>query len=242
MTNRHIHEDASAAAHACAERIFALLHTILETQEIATLAVSGGSTPKLLFQALVNSGFKGERVHLFFVDERPVGPNDPQSNYGLAKEHLLSPARYPPENVHRIHGELEHNQAAARYAEDIRQFFTITGPGLPQFDIIQCGMGSEGHTASLFPGQPAIENRTEFVASVWVEKVGQWRTTLLPGVLLNAKHILMLLAGADKAPALRDVFEAKYNPLQLPAQLLTNSGLPVEWFLDRAAASRINEK
>ncbi len=237
MSACQIHNDAASAAHGCATRMLALIGDVLAKQEFATLAVSGGGTPKLLFQSLVESRFQSHRVHLFFVDERPVGPTDLQSNYRLANEHLLTPAHYPPHQVHRIQGELPHNQAAAAYEEDIQRFFQTVSPALPRFDIIQCGMGSEGHTASLFPGQPAIENRTGIVASVWVGKVAQWRTTLLPGVLLNAQHVLMLLAGADKAPALRDVFESPYDPLQLPAQLFTRDEPRVEWFLDNAAAS-----
>src|SRR5580704_869621 len=111
--------DPRAAAGACAQHISALLEQALSGKEQATLAVSGGSTPKLLFQSLVASGFRWQRVHLFFVDDRCVPPTDPESNYRLANENLITPAHIPVSQVHRIHGEIDPETAARQYAEDI---------------------------------------------------------------------------------------------------------------------------
>ena len=150
----YTHPDPEAAAEACARHISALLEEALAGQERATLAVSGGSTPKLLFRQLVASGFRWDRVHLFWVDERSVPPDDPESNYRLAEENLIAPARIPPAQVHRIHAELPPEAAAQRYIEEIRSFFGLREGEQPHFDVVQCGMGPDAHTASLFPGEP----------------------------------------------------------------------------------------
>ncbi|MBL8219994.1 MAG: 6-phosphogluconolactonase, partial [Bryobacterales bacterium] len=108
---------------------------------------------------------------------------------------------------------------------------------LPHFDVIHLGMGPDAHIASLFPGEPQIHNRDGIAASVYVEKLAKWRITLLPGVLLNAKHIVMLAAGEDKAEAIRNVMEAPYDPMLYPAQLISHHGRHVTWFVDAAAAA-----
>ena len=188
-------DDPVAAAEACAHHITGLLEEAMAGQELATLAVSGGSTPRLLFQKLVASRFRWERVHLFWVDERIVPPTDPQSNYKLAEDWLILPAHIPRPQVHRICGELPPARAAARYAEEIRGFFGLQEGELPHFDIVQCGMGADCHTASLFPGEPLLEDRDRICAEVYVPKHSQWRVTLLPGALLNARHGVMLVTG-----------------------------------------------
>jgi 6-phosphogluconolactonase len=231
---RHSLPDAGAAADACARRIIGLLNSSLEGSERATLAVSGGSTPRLLFEKLVSLRFDWSRVHLFWVDERCVPPADPASNYKLAKDWLISGARIPERNVHRIQGEIAPKEAAHRYAEEIRSFFGL-GPGeMPRFDVVQCGMGPDAHTASLFPGEPLIEDRAGIAAAVFAPQFSQWRVTLLPGALLASAHIVYLVSGADKAEAVRAVFTGVSEPKKYPAQLI---GRAAEWFLDEAAAT-----
>lgn len=235
----YTHPNPGAAADACARHVSALLEQALASQEHATLAVSGGSTPKLLFQKLVASGFRWHRVHLFWVDERCVPPNDPESNYRLAEEHLIAPARIPPAQVHRIRGEVKPETAALEYAEGVRNFFGLEAGEHPHFDVVQCGMGPDCHTASLFPGEAAIDDREHIAAAVYVQKMGRWRVTLLPGPLLAAKNIVFLVAGADKAPAVRNVFHQDFDPKRYPAQLISRQGRRVAWFLDQAAAADI---
>lgn len=122
------------------------------------------------------------------------------------------------------------------YADEIRSFFSL-GPGeFPSFDIIHQGMGPDAHTASLFPGEPLIDDRENLVAAAYVEKFHQWRITLLPGVLLAARNTIMLVAGEDKAEPLHAVFEAPYDPKKYPTQLVTKSTGNVMWFVDKAAA------
>jgi 6-phosphogluconolactonase len=228
--------DAAGAAEACAHHVVSVLDETLAGQEFATLAVSGGSTPRLLFDKLAATRFPWDRVHLFFVDERCVPPADPASNYKLAEEHLVRPAHMPHRHVHRIAGEVPPQVAAGRYSAEIRDFFGLDEGEMPHFDLIHRGMGADAHTASLFPGDPLIEDREGTVAATFVEKFNQWRVTLLPGVLLAAKHTVFLVAGADKADAVRAVFHEEYDPKKYPAQMASHHGRGVSWFLDEAAA------
>lgn len=222
------------AAQACARHIL----NLLASKETTTMAVSGGSTPRLLFAELAGARFSWNRLHLFWVDERAVPPHDPQSNYRLARESFLDPVNFPKENVHRIHAELPPCEAAALYIEDIRRHF---GGGIPQFDVIQLGMGADAHTASLFPGEPLIDDREHIAAAVYVEKMKQHRITLLPLPLLSAKHTAFLVAGDDKAPAVRAVFGEESDPKTYPAQLVAHDGREVAWYLDLPAASLLEE-
>lgn len=233
---RFTSSDAAAAAEACAHHVISVLDETLAGQEFATFAVSGGSTPRLLFQKLAATRFPWDRVHLFFVDERCVPPTDPASNYKLAEDYLIQPAHIPHRHVHRITGEISPKTAAARYAEDVRSYFGLEEGEMPHFDLVHRGMGADAHTASLFPGDPLIEDRDGIAAAVFVEKLNMWRVTLLPGVLLAAKHTVFLVAGADKADAVRAVFHEEYDPKKYPAQMASHHGRGVSWFLDEAAA------
>jgi len=227
--------DPMGAAEACAHHVLNLLDEAIAGQEFATFAVSGGSTPKLLFQKLAGAKL-WDHVHLFWVDERCVPPTDPASNYKLAEEYLIKPARIPQRMVHRIFGEIPPQKAADRYAEDIGEFFGLDEGEMPRFDLVHRGMGPEAHTASLFPGDPLIDDRERIAAAVFVPKLNSWRVTLLPGALLAAKHTVFLVAGADKKEAVRAVFKEEYNPKKYPAQIASHHGRGVTWFLDQAAA------
>ena len=236
----HSYPEPGPAAEAAARHMITLLDNALAGQECATLAVSGGSTPRLLFEQLVKARYRWERVHLFWVDERAVPPADPESNYRLAQENLIGPANIPPRNVHRIEGEITPERAAEHYAAAIRRFFGLEDGETPHFDIVQQGMGPDAHTASLFPGEPLIDDREGICAAVWVPKLSKYRVTLLPGVLLHARHTVVLAAGADKADPLYDVFNAAHDPLKYPSQVDTPHGRNVAWYLDSKAAARLD--
>ena len=232
----HALPDGTAAAEACAHHVTNLLEEVLSGQEFVTLVVSGGSTPKMLFQKLVASKFRWDHVHLFWVDERMVPPTDPASNYKLADDYLIKPAHIPHRQVHRICGEMAPKTAAARYVEEIRDFFGLEEGEMPRFDVVHRGMGPDAHSASLFPGEPLIDDREGIAAAVFVPKFNQWRVTLLPGALLAAKHNVFLVTGPDKAEAVRAVFKEEYDPKQYPAQIASHHGRGVTWFLDEKAA------
>ena len=232
-------DSPQAAAGACGARVLQILTQRLRERDTAAIAISGGNTPKLLFQFLTKSEFDWSRVHLFWVDERAVPPGDPQSNYTLAHDNWLAPASYPASNIHRMQAELPVSEAAERYADAIRSHFHLREDGFPVFDIIQQGMGPDVHTASLFPGEPLILDRTGIAAAVYVEKLKAARITLLPGVLQRARNTLMLVTGADKATALKTVWSAPEALLKSPAQLTRHHEGQVAWFLDEAAAAGI---
>ena len=223
-------------AQACARHILNLLEEAVSGERDASLAISGGSTPKLLFAELAKARFDWDRVHIFWVDERAVPPTDPQSNYKLALEHLVQPGHIPHRNLHRVYAELPPEKAAKRYAEEIREFFRLQPGELPHFDAIHLGTGPDAHTASLFPGEPMIQNRDEIAAAVYVAKIPQWRITLLPGVLLAGRHSVFLVAGEDKIEAIHHIFQDPYEPTKYPAQVVSHHGRRVTWFLDNAAA------
>jgi 6-phosphogluconolactonase len=232
--------DAAAAADACAHHVITVLEEALAGQDFATLAVSGGSTPKLMFQKLAISAFRWDRVHLFWVDERCVPPTDPASNYKLTDDYFIQPVHIPPRQIHRIVGEMEPQAAAHRYAGEIREFFSLKEGELPRFDLVHRGIGPDAHTASLFPGQPLIDDHANIAAAVFAPQFNQWRVTLLPGPLLAAKHTVLLVAGEDKAEAVRAVFKDPYDPKKYPAQISSQGGSGVTWFLDEKAAALLD--
>lgn len=234
----HEAPDAAAAAEAAAHHVLGKLEDALAGQDVATMALSGGSSPKELFRVLAAARFRWDRVHIFWVDERSVPPDHADSNFRMAQEFLLGPARIAKNHIHRIHGELRPEVAAQRYEQEIRDFFKLEPDTLPDFDVVQLGLGPDAHTASLFPGEPLIEDRAGIAAAVYVEKFNTWRVTLLPGVLLAARHTFFLSTGAEKADAVRAVLNEPYSPQRWPAQILTHHGRNVAWFIDHAAAGK----
>jgi len=230
---------AEEVADASAKYALETLSDGLKSQPHVTLAISGGSSPKLMFSKLAASGFDWSKVHFFWVDERCVPPNDNQSNFKLADETLLTPARISKYNVHRIHGEMTPDEAALRYIEEIKGFFNLGEHHLPVFDLIHRGIGPDAHSASLFPGDPLISNRTGIAAAVWVEKMRSHRVTLLPGVLLAARHTLLQVSGQDKAEAVYNILKGPEDSFRFPGQIATRGSDKAVWFLDTAAASKL---
>lgn len=233
-----IRKTPEEAAAACAAYILEELTESLKSRARAAIAISGGTTPRLLFSELARSGFDWRTVHFFWVDERCVPPTDEQSNFKLANDTLLLPAHIPQSNVHRIHGEIVPQEAALRYIQEIEHFFSLNTGELPVFDIVHRGIGPDAHTASLFPGEALIGNRTGIATHVWVEKLQSHRVTLLPGVLLSAKRTVLEVAGEDKAEAVRNVLKGPEDPFKYPCQLASRDS-KASWFLDEAAASRL---
>ncbi|MBX9602086.1 MAG: 6-phosphogluconolactonase [Bryobacteraceae bacterium] len=230
MTEQYIFESPQTAAEACGEHLLAILEAAVHRGGAAHLAISGGSSPKPMFELLARSGFDWSRVRIYWVDERCVPPDHEQSNYRMARQHFLEPAGVPTSNVHRIQAELPPRDAAARYLRDLPA----------AFDAIHLGAGPDAHTASLFPGAPEILDREQKVAAVYVEKFSQWRITLMPRVLLACPEIAVLASGADKAEAIgRILGQPPADPLQYPARILRATPGRVAWFLDHAASSKL---
>jgi 6-phosphogluconolactonase len=228
--------DGAAAVEACGRQILEWLQEAIEQKGRAALAISGGSSPRPMFERFARTPFAWERVDLFWVDERGVPPGDAQSNFKFTQDSWLKGGHFPSANIHRIQAELDAAEAASRYVADIQKFFGLADGELPVFDVMHRGMGPDAHTASLFPGEELIDNRTDIAAAVWVEKFQQWRITLLPGVLLAARHTALLATGADKAVALNFVLHSPFDPQHYPAQIASGGG--TVWFVDAAAQQR----
>ena len=235
-SNLSISETPLAAAEACGARIFRLLEGARKRRGRAFLAVSGGSTPKMMFEWMARQGFDWSGVELFQVDERCVPPDHQLSNYRMMREALLYAAAIPAAQVHRIAGEAEPAVSASQYEAEIRHVLGAGAGEIPVFDVIHRGMGGDAHTASLFPGEPLIADRAGVVAAVWAESMQQHRVTLLPAVLEAARHSLCLACGADKAGPLKSVLQGESDPLRFPSQI---AAARTEWFLDRAAAAAL---
>ncbi|MEP7366566.1 MAG: 6-phosphogluconolactonase [Acidobacteriota bacterium] len=233
-----VYIDAATAAAAAATHIAERLDEAVRDRGHASLAISGGNSPKALFRELVKTGVDWTHVRLFWVDERAVPPGHEQSNYSMALDHLITPAGIPGANVVRMEGELAPADAAGRYERALRERFP--GAAVPVFDVIHLGMGPDGHTASLFPGEPLIQERHHLVAAVHVEKLKSDRITLLPPLLHLARCAIVFAPGADKAPVLKQVFEGPRDPSKLPVQLLDVRTAETTWFLDEDAAAQLS--
>ena len=235
----HIAQGKEQAASAAAEFAVDRLAQALKEREKVTLAVSGGSTPRLMFEHLAAGQFDWRRVHIFWVDERCVPPDHTDSNYRMVREALLEPTGIEAGQVHRIEGELQPEEAASRYGAAISEFFQLEEGGLPRFDVVHLGMGADGHTASLFPGSPLIHEQAGIAAAAYAASRDSHRVTLLPRPILAARSVFFLVAGADKAATLQRVLAGPANPADLPAQRIAREREDIEWFVDQTAASEM---
>lgn len=215
---------ARDAAEACGAEILRLLSEALRVKPRATLAISGGSSPLLMFQFFARTSFDWSPVHIFWVDERCVPHDDPRSNYKLAFDAWLH--QLPSANLHPVLTDLVPEAAARHYAREIEPF-------LP-FDVIHRGMGADAHTASLFPGDPLVNDLTSLTG---VARREVPRVTLMPAVLESARHTVILATGADKAEPLRNVLRGPHEPLRYPAQINSIDPVTATWFIDEAAAA-----
>ena len=231
-----IFENPVAAAEACGARIFGLLDDARRARGLAHLAVSGGSTPRLMFEWMARQAFEWRGVHIYQVDERCVPPDHELSNFRMMKAALLDRVTMPEGQIHRIEGESAPEEAAARYRDEIRLAQGLMVQGMPVFDVIHRGMGGDAHTASLFPGEALLADRAGIAAAVWVGKLGQHRVTLLPAVLEAARNSVSLACGGDKADALWDVLHGARDVMRFPAQIAAGQ---TEWYLDRDSAARL---
>ena len=210
-------------------------------RDIFTVALSGGSTPRRLYELLAtppwSEGLPWSSIQFFQVDERCVPPDHVESNYRMIREALLDRAGIPEENFHRIEAERsDREEAALEYAKQIARFLRPRPGAWPRFDLVLLGMGADGHTASLFPGSPALDEKHLWVASNYVKQLAACRVTLTLPVLNAAAEILFLVAGAEKAERLREVIADSDGPRRLPAQRVAPSDGTVIWYLDEAAA------
>ena len=237
--------NANAIAETAAAEFVEAARRAVQKKNSFTVALSGGSTPKALYELLVNnpllqSMIPWKQTQFFFGDERHVPPNHADSNFRMATESMLSKAPVNAKQIHRIKGELASaEEAAAQYEKELRTSFKLELGQQPHFDLILLGMGPEGHTASLFPGTKALREQERLVIHNWVGKLFSDRITLTPPVLNNADRVIFMVHGAEKAPALKAVLEGPYEADQLPAQLIQPSGGSVLWLVDQTSAGML---
>ena len=240
----HIFPHQTALVETAAELFVAWAETAVTQHGRFLVALSGGGTPQALFQRLSQPDYAQRpfwaSTHVFWGDERLVPPDDDGSNYKMAADLLLQHVPIPAENIHRAKGELHPATAVADYTWQLQQL-AATGQQWPQFDLALMGLGSDGHTASLFPGPiPAAETEQPVIA-VTANYNGRpaQRLTLTPLVFNDAAHILFLVTGEKKAQAVTAVLHAPPNPEQWPAQRIQPAHGQTTWLLDQPAAQQL---
>jgi len=211
----------------------------------ARVAISGGSTPQATFKLLADPAgpfaatVPWDKLLLFWVDERCVAPDDAESNYGVARDLLLSKVPIPAENVFRMEGELDPEEAASRYESVLRNTLKLEGAETPAFDLLVLGMGPDGHTASLFPHTQALHEMGRLVVANHVPQKDTWRVTLTWPVINHAAEVVFELEGAGKADLLAEVLTGPRDPERLPSQLIRPANGKLLFLLDDAAAAKL---
>ncbi|MFY0592075.1 6-phosphogluconolactonase [Roseivirga sp.] len=227
---KQIYKDANAAADGFAQYLLSK-H---KSQDTLSIALSGGSTPKILFNLLADkylSEIDWSKIQLYWGDERCVPPTDNESNYKMTVDHLISKINIPETNIHRVLGENSPTEEAVRYGQLLAEHLPIVD-GLPEFDIIILGIGTDGHTASIFPHEIELMTSASICAIGINPDSGQKRITLTGPVINNAKSVCFLATGASKAEKLSEIFSASGNFESYPAAHVSPTHGELIWFLD----------
>ena len=240
-------EDEAALATEAAERVTAAIGHAVDARGNALISLTGGDTPRRLYTLLGRADrpwrarIEWRKVRLFWGDERHVPPDHADSNFGMAWEALVRHVPVPPEQVHRMRGEMEDARAAAQeYDRELRAAFAAAGRTDLTFDLMLLGLGEDAHIASIFPASELLTDSGDArTAGVWAPHLNAWRITLTPAAILDAHVIVMVVSGAAKAHAVRAALEAADDVQRYPAQLLRAAGDRVVWLVDRAAAEAL---
>jgi 6-phosphogluconolactonase len=224
-------------ADAVARHIVARAAQAISSRGLFTLALAGGSTPQATYSRLATRDSRlkldWRLVHILWGDERCVPPDDPRSNYRMAKEALLDRVPIPADQIHRIRGEDDPEKAAAEYERQLRALLGSDG-----LDLVLLGLGEDGHTASLFPGQAAVHETARWVVAVPAPDGTMWRITLTPPVINAARNVTFVVSGANKAARLQQVLQGPSTPDILPAQAIRPTQGRLTWMVDEAAAGK----
>jgi 6-phosphogluconolactonase len=238
---------SDAVAEAAAALFTESAKAAVAARGVARIAISGGSTPKRMFALLADPAKKfasetpWDKLELFWVDERCVPPTDAESNFLMTKQNLLDHVPLPAARIHRMEGELDPSEAAARYESEIRNTFKLEGAETPTFDLVLLGMGDDGHTASLFPHTAALEEISLIVTANHVPQKDTWRITLTKPVINQGHEVAFLIEGAAKAEILAQVMLGPYQPETTPSQLIRPASGKLSLLLDKAAAAKLPE-
>jgi 6-phosphogluconolactonase len=245
----YIKQSPHGVAYTAAEVFLRLAKQSAAEDRRFRVALSGGSTPKILYDLLASDTniFRADvpwgNIDFFFGDERWVPHDDPESNYKLANDYLFRPLDIPEANVYPMRTEgISPDESASQYATTLRDALDTRHDGeVPELDLVFLGMGDDGHTASLFPATPVVHDNEHLAAAVYVPKLSANRVTLTPLTLNAAAQVIFMVTGSGKAPALREVLEGPYAPDTYPSQVLRNSLGQVTWLVDKDAAADLQE-
>jgi 6-phosphogluconolactonase len=243
-----VEPDAAALARLAAQYLAEKCAAAANQRGRARIAISGGSTPKAAFGLLGDPAqpwrkqMPWDKLDLWWVDERCVPPDDKDSNYRMTREALLDKVPLKPEQIHRMEGELNPADASVRYEMELRNGFGLKNTDRPRFDLVQLGMGPDGHTASLFPHTAALHETSRLVTANHVAQKDSWRITLTWPVINNAAEVFFLIGGQDKAQILKEVLTGPLETERLPSQLIVPAGGILTLLLDKAAAALLPEK
>jgi len=237
---RDLHELSAFAAMRFAE----LAVTCVEEQGRFAACLSGGSTPRETFALLAEephrSSVPWESVHIFWGDERCVPLKHPDNHFTMTSGLFLEHVGIPASNVHRMRGEAaEPRAAAAEYQAMLEAFFSLSRGGVPRFDHIFLGLGEDGHTASLYPGTPGLEEKSALVVAQYVPQREQFRLTVTLPVLCNGADVVFLAAGETKSHALRSVLQKYDHEQDVPARKVRPVDGRLSWFVDEAASAEL---
>ena len=239
----HIFQDAVAVAKAMAHDFEEAVNEALKRKERVDVAISGGSTPVPFFHRLTSEPFGSripwEHVHFFWVDERCVPPGDPESNYGMTKRLLLDHIDIPEGNIHRMRGENDPSEEAVRYAHEMKRWVALKDDAIPVFDWIVLGMGVDGHTASLFPSSPLLNESVALCSTAQHPESGQHRVTLTFPVIDHGKKVIFQVTGKEKAEIVAQILGETRGSEKFPASHVRPVNSALEWYLDESAAGTL---
>jgi 6-phosphogluconolactonase len=238
-----IYDDVTTLAGAAAKRIGLLADEAIEARGVFHVALAGGTTPRRLYETLALPdhalGIDWSRVHVFFGDERCVPPDDPESNYGMARASLLDKVPLAETHIHRIAAEgIERDGAASEYAACLRQVITARNGDVPAIDLVLLGIGPDGHIASLFPDTGILHETRRLVVPVFVKQKHAWRISITFPVINSARDVMVLATGGGKAEILGQILGGHSHDLRYPAEMIAHER-GVHWYLDRDAAREL---
>ncbi len=237
-----IFKNLEELSNSAAEAFVEASQKAVKEKDVFSVALSGGSTPEMTYSMLSKAPFRDQipwdKVHIFWGDERCVALDDPRNNAKNAIEIWLKHVPILHSHIHRIISALAPEEAAELYENVLKDFFKGQNP---KFDLVFLGLGSNGHTASLFPHTPVLKEESRWVREVYVEEQKMHRITLTVPFLNKSAHTVFLVSGAGKASALSEVLKGPFKPDELPAQLIRPINGILNWFVDEAAASKMLE-
>lgn len=242
----HVYKDAEQLSQAAAQWIVNLIAETLRKRDRFTIALSGGSTPKLLHKILASPPCKDQvdwsRMHIFWGDERAVPFEDDRNNAKMAYDTLLNFVQVPASQIHVMRTDISPEDSAKEYEKTLRQYFDAlpgtSGSALPNsFDLVLLGMGDDGHTLSLFPGTSVVHEEKAWATAFFLQAQDMYRITLTKTIVNRSAHIAFLTTGAGKAHALKEVLKGAYNPDLYPSQEIKPTNGELHWFVDEAAAA-----